>query len=156
MHPARPEELAPEHLRVANPPLHGQARGLRNLEPDGFAGLALCHRGPILDPTGGVDVVDLETDKVAAPQLAVDGHTKQREVAPVVRHFEPDTDRPDMLRKKRSFLTDNPSLVPRRANTVNHRQIFDGHGFSLIHLAHLVLGLPDETEDSTSPADQIS
>ncbi len=102
--------------------------GLCDLKPDRFAVHAWPHCGPIPDPICGASVDHPKSDKVAAPELAVDGHVEQREFASVVCHLEPDADGPDLLRQERALLTDDPSIGPRRANTTNDRQISDGPG----------------------------
>ena len=97
MDPAGPQQLEAGHLRVGYPALEGQPGGLRDLEPDRLTGLALDHRGPLLDAPGGEDIPDPEADKIATSKLAVDGHVEQREVAHVACHLEADADGPMVL-----------------------------------------------------------
>jgi hypothetical protein len=49
----------------------GFSRLLRHLEPDRLAGLSLTRIRPIDRVTVGSDVVDLRTDDIASPQLAI-------------------------------------------------------------------------------------
>ena len=57
----------------------------------------------------------LQTNKVAAPKLAVDGQIEQREVAKTSGNLQARSDRPDLPRMKGAFLADETSLVPRGA-----------------------------------------
>jgi hypothetical protein len=84
-----PEIVQPDHLRMGDPTLERLARCLGNLEADRLAPLARGDGGALLHPSGGEHVPDLQTDEVAATQLAVDCRVERREVAPVVGHLEP-------------------------------------------------------------------
>jgi hypothetical protein len=80
MDAAGPQELEADHLGVGYPVLEGQAGGLGDLEPNRLAGLALKHRGPLLDAPGGEDIPDPEADKVATTKLTVYGRVEQSKV----------------------------------------------------------------------------
>src|SRR5262245_33261314 len=68
---------------VTNPQIviQGLPCDLRQLEPDGTAGLALPHGGAVNRVAVGCYDIDAECDQVTAAQLAVDGEIEQREVA---------------------------------------------------------------------------
>ena len=97
-----------------------------------------------LDTARSADVIDLPADEVAAGQFAVDGQVEVCKVMRVVCHLEPDGDGPHVFRQKRTLLTNDPPLVPKRANFGYGRKSFVGHGSSPVRPAHHVLGLSDD------------
>jgi hypothetical protein len=92
-----------------------------------LAGFALGDRGALFHPVRGIDITELQAHEVAAPQLAVDRHIEQREVAIVVGHLKPDANLPDMFRKQRTFLAYDAAFVPGRTLGPDCGEKFDGH-----------------------------
>jgi hypothetical protein len=68
-------------------------------------GFALDDDGAIADTSGEADILDFNGDEIAGAQFAIDRQIEQGEVSWFARHFESDTDRPDLLWFQRSFLT---------------------------------------------------
>jgi hypothetical protein len=130
MEPAGPEVVASEHCRAFDPALDRFARLVGDLELDGPLGLALQDRGALIHMARYEDVPHLQAHEITTPQLGVDGHVEEGEVADVVRYLEPHADRPDMFWLKRAFLTDNAALVSGRDFCTNDRKLNCGHGFS--------------------------
>jgi hypothetical protein len=136
MEPARPKVVASEQRGTFDPALYGFARLFGDLELDGPLGLDLQDRGTLLHVARDEDVSGFEPHEFTAPQPAVDGNVEEGEVTDVVRYLETHADRPNVLGKKRPFLTDDPALVPGRGYWTNDRKLNCGHGFSSIRQAH--------------------
>jgi hypothetical protein len=86
---------------------------LGDLELDWSACLLLNDRGTVSNPASGAHIVDLQSYKVAAPQLAIDGEIKEGKVALSMFELKPDPNGPNVLRLQRALLPGKPSLVPR-------------------------------------------
>src|ERR1700674_5725890 len=71
------------------------ARLLRHFEPHGSAGLLLPDSCSIDRASTRCNILDLESDDIAAPQLAVDGEVEHRQVSGTPVNLELGTDRPD-------------------------------------------------------------
>ena len=119
METAWPEILTTHHLRILDPSLQGHARRFSDLETDRLARFAMCDRSTLFDTPRSVNIVHSQADQIATSELAIDGHVKQREITPIVCHFQTDTDGPDMFGKKWALLADNAPLVPRGARGTN-------------------------------------
>ena len=65
------EKLARFLVRCSEIVVGGFSSLLRHLEPDRLASLPLAHIRPIYCVTVGSDVLDLQTDDVASPQLDI-------------------------------------------------------------------------------------
>lgn len=105
------------------PVLQRCARLLGDLELHWTASLVLDNCGPVSHVTTYADVIDPKADKVAAPELAVDGEVEQREIACAVLDLKSDTNGPDLLRPQGTLLADETALVPRRTRMIAFRLI---------------------------------
>jgi len=66
--------------------------------------------------------------QIAAPQLAVDRHIKQREIAMTICEFKAHTNRPHMLWLRGKLLSHETAFVPSRMASTDGGQVLDGHG----------------------------
>lgn len=64
---------------------------------------------------------------VAAAERALDGEVEKRQIADEPCNLETDTDRPNMLRHERLFLTYDPALVSGRATGTDGGKIGNGY-----------------------------
>jgi hypothetical protein len=83
-----------------------------DLELDRPPRFLLDYRGAVLHSVSDAYVAHPEPHEVAAPQLAVDGEIKHSEIASAPFKLEPDANCPDILRSQRTFLANEPTLVP--------------------------------------------
>ena len=114
MDTAGPKIVATERFWIFDPTLYRQSRGFGDLEADRLARLALRHGDAFLNAAGGVNIVHLQADQIATPDLAINGHAKQRKIALTVGHFQPDTNGPDMFGQQGAIQANDAALVPRR------------------------------------------
>jgi hypothetical protein len=89
---AGPKIVQPKHFRIGNPVLKRQPRRFSDFKPNRLLGLALSDGSALLHPPGRKHIPYLQTDEVAAAQLAVDSHIEQCQVALIVRHLKSDSD----------------------------------------------------------------
>ena len=122
------KKSASKHLRATYPGPDGLARVLRNLELDRPLGLALDNRHAFADPITNHKISDIQTNEVAASQLAIDRKIEECQVPEIAREFKPGADGPNLLREKRAFLTDKAPLVPRRAFRCDGGKLNFGQG----------------------------
>jgi hypothetical protein len=128
---ARPQMFRSDHHGIFEPSRDSLSRSLDDLEADRFTRLALDDRSAVLDLSGSIDVSDLQFYQVAAPQLAVDGEIEKRQLSYLLGNLKTHSDCPDVFRRKRSLLADDPSLVPSWATCTNGRQVCRWHsGYS--------------------------
>jgi hypothetical protein len=85
---------------------------LGDFEQDRPARLLLDRGATFANPAAGADIIDLQSDDVAAPELAVDRKVEQREVAFAALQLKPDPNCPDIFRLERALLADQAALVP--------------------------------------------
>ena len=83
--------------------------------------LALQYRCAFFELAGRHDVDDFHFDQVATAEFAVYGQIEERQDSMVFRQFQPDSDRLDMFRFQRSFLTDEATFVPSWTRGTNGR-----------------------------------
>jgi hypothetical protein len=72
------------------------------------------------------DVADLQSDEIAATQLAVDAQVEQRELANPALHPESEAERPNVLGRERGLLSDDLALVSRLAKSIDACVAHDG------------------------------
>ena len=77
--------------------VHRLAGLLRQFKSDGPPGLFLAHGRSIDGIAIRSNVLDLESDDIAASQLAVDGQIEHRQIAGSLLDLELGPDRPDMF-----------------------------------------------------------
>jgi hypothetical protein len=77
--------------------VHRLAGLFRQFKPDGPPSLFLAHGSPINGIAIRSDVLDFESDDIAASQFAVDGQIEHRQIACSLLDLELGPDRPDML-----------------------------------------------------------
>jgi hypothetical protein len=87
-------------------------RLLRDFELDGSAGLSLDDRCAVAQPAADAQIVDLQTDEIAAPQFAVDRQVEHCEVAFARLDLKADPDIPHFLGLEWALLAYEASLVP--------------------------------------------
>ena len=75
-----------------------------DFEQDRPARLLLDRGATFANPAAGGDIIDLQSDDVAAPELAVDRKVEQREVAFAALQLKPDPNCPDIFRLERALL----------------------------------------------------
>ena len=61
------------------------------------------------------NVIDADSDDIAATQLAVDCQIEKRQIPLLALYLEPHSDRPDVARAQRWLSTDKLALVPRHS-----------------------------------------
>src|SRR5690606_4198834 len=101
------------------PRLQGISGGRRDLELDRALGLVLQDDSSRCDLIPMADVADLQSDQVAAAQLAVDTQVEKCELTHPVLHLEPYAERPDVLEFERRLLPDDLALVPRLTESLD-------------------------------------
>jgi len=106
------QELAHLPAGLSERHVDGSPRLLGKLEPDPATGLLLADRCSIKTVAAGRHVIDPRRDDVTAPQFAVDGEVRQREVAGATLKLQLCPDRPDMACSQRRLGTDQLALVP--------------------------------------------
>ena len=124
---AGPRELEGDHLWVGSTAFEGQPRRPGDLEPDRLSGPALDHQGARLHPPPPQSHHPA-ADNVATAQLAVDGHSEQREIRRVAGQLEPGPDGTDVPRWERESLTCVAALVSGDADRMQGREQIKGHG----------------------------
>ena len=113
MESAGKEEVFRLQASLLDPRLQGIPGGRRDFELDRALGLVLQDDSSRLDLIPMAYVADLQSDEIAATQLAVDAQVEQRELAHPVLHLEADAERPDFLELERGLLPHDLALVPR-------------------------------------------
>ena len=113
--PAWEEIGVSEHLGAANPVPDRVARVFRHFELKRASGLTLDDRYPLPKAFAGNEIRNLRADTVAPAQLSGDGQVERRQIPHVAGQFEPGTNGPDLLWEQRTFLSNQPSLVPSAA-----------------------------------------
>jgi len=58
------------------------------------------------------DIINAQSDQVAATQLTVDPQVEEAEVTLAARDLQPDTDLPDLLEREGALLAGELALVP--------------------------------------------
>lgn len=86
--------LRPGHKRGHEPSRDGFSRPLGDFEADRPPGFTVDDRSAVLDPSGRIDVSDLQLHQVASAQIAVDGEIDARQLAGPLSNLEADSDRP--------------------------------------------------------------
>jgi hypothetical protein len=99
--PIRPTtawEQALAGLSIADPKVivNSLPRYFGQLEANRPTGLPLSDVGSVNCVSVGRYVIDAESDKIAAAQLAIDGEVEKRQVTYPPLHLQPGTDGPDM------------------------------------------------------------
>ena len=122
-----PQMFLADHHRVFEPTVERGASALSKFEPYRLLGLALKYGGSLLDLTGCVNIRDLEADEVATSKLAVDRSVEQREVANVLSDLETHAYGPNVFGLQRSFLANDPALIPGGLLWANGEQIGNVH-----------------------------
>ena len=112
------------------PILDRRPRLLREFELDRPAGLLLDDRRAVAQSPADAQIVDLQTDEVAAAQFAIYCQVEHREVAFARFDLKPGPDIPDFLRLEGTFLADKAPLVPWRLPLVLLLGVGLGHGSS--------------------------
>jgi hypothetical protein len=122
---------------------------LGRLEPDRLASLPLPHRCSIQSLSVRSNVLHLQTDHIAAAQLAVDRQVEHGQVACPPFELQLGADRPDMLWPERRLRSDQLAFIPRRwfrRGVVGGFVVLHGrspllHGAtSMVHLIEIVSG----------------
>ena len=108
------EVLRLQHSQL-DPGLQGVAGSLRDLELHWALRLVLHDDSARRHLVAVTHVPDLERDKIAAAQLAVDSEVEQGEFAHASFHLEADAQRPDVLELEGRLLPDKLALIPRLA-----------------------------------------
>ena len=111
------------HEGVSDPVGKRFTRSICDLEAHRRAGLGLQDRCALLDRSGGVDVSHFKANEIAASELAIDGHVEQGEITGGSGQLKPDTNGPDVLGKKWSFLADDAAMVPSLLGRDDHGQV---------------------------------
>ena len=79
------------------------------------------YRCAFFDLVGRHDFDDFHFDQITTAKFAVYGQIEERQLSMVFRQFQPDSDRLDMFRFQRSFLTDDATFVPSWTQGTNGR-----------------------------------
>ena len=98
MDSAGPKIFATDHFGILDPTLHRKSRGFGDLEAYRLASLALRHRGAFFDAACGVNIVHLQADQTAAPELAINSHVEHRKIALIVGYGDQKSYRADSCR----------------------------------------------------------
>ncbi len=106
--------------------LQGFSGGRRDLELDWALGLVLQDDCSRCDLIPMADVAHLQSDEIAAAQLAVDAQVEQCELTHSVLHLESNSERPDVLEFERGLLPDDLALVPRLTRSLDACVAHDG------------------------------
>src|SRR6202045_5402660 len=85
---------------------------LRDFELDRSPCLFLDHGATAPHPAAGAYVVDLQTDEIAASELAVDREVEQSEISFPALQLKPNANGPDIFRLERALLPGQAALVP--------------------------------------------
>ncbi len=100
---------------MRDPGLNCFARGRGDLKLDGPLRLPLQHDCPRCDLIAVTDVAHLQSDQIAASQLAVNSEVEQGELADAILGLKTDTECPDVFDLERCLLPDDLAFVPRLA-----------------------------------------
>jgi hypothetical protein len=92
--------------------LNGISCLLCNLEADGLLRLVLHHQGAGDGMATMRHVADLQSDKVTASELAVDGEVEHCQLADAMFKVEPNPEGPDFLQLERRLGVNKLALVP--------------------------------------------
>ena len=132
-YPARKQKGRSEHPWALHPSPDGFVRVFRYFELYRPVSFALNDGHAVAHPVSVDQIGDLESDKVATPQLAIDRQIEHRQIPEVASQFEPGPNGPDLLGKQWAFLTNQSPLVPRRTLWLDSGELNFGHEFSSIH-----------------------
>lgn len=92
-------------------------RLLGDFKLHGPLGFLLDYGGAVPDRTTRPQVLHAKSDEITGTELAVDGKIEERQFSVRAAHFKANSDRPHILRLKRSLLTNQNSLIPRTSGT---------------------------------------
>jgi hypothetical protein len=107
------EEVIPiSEMETDYPRTDGGPSLLRDLELHRSPSLPLNDHRTIADSAEERDVSDGDGDQVAASKLAVDGKIEECQVPCCVRHLQPCSNAPDLMRLERRLLTNKVVSVP--------------------------------------------
>ena len=81
--------------------IHRLASRFRQFKTDRSSGLSLAHGRPVGTIAIRGDILDFESDDIAASQFAVDGQIEQCQIAGSLLDLEFGSDRPNMLLPQR-------------------------------------------------------
>ncbi len=126
------EKRAPVHLRAPYPSPDRFARVFRHLELHRPVCLALYDRHAVAHPVSADKIGDLQSDEVTAAQLAIDRQIEHRQIPEVASQFDPGPNRPDLLWKQWTFLTDQSPFVLGCALLLDCGKLNFGHELSSI------------------------
>jgi len=86
---------------------------LGDLKLDRALGLLLHDHRPRRDPSALDDIVDTESNQIAAAQLAVDGEVEQRKLPGSMIQLQANPNGPDLFQLQRWLLAEQLTFVPR-------------------------------------------
>ena len=98
--------------RLLDPLLYGVSGGRRDLELHWALGLVLHHDCAGCHLVAMTNISDLQADKVAAPELAVDSQVEKRKLADSVFHLKAHSERLNVSKLERGLLPYDFALVP--------------------------------------------
>jgi len=109
---ARKHKVVRLQFCLLDPLLYSVSGRRRDLELHRALGLVLHDHRARCHLVAVADVPHLQTDQVAAAELAVDSQVEECQLAHPVLHLEAHSERPDVLELERRLLADDLALVP--------------------------------------------
>jgi hypothetical protein len=110
------EKVAAVNVASIYPALHRAPCRFGDLELHWPPGFALDDDGTIANSSAEADILDLDGDKIAGTQFAVDRQIEQGKIPRLGRHFKSDPDGPDLFRLQGTLLAFHMAIWIRTAS----------------------------------------